>query len=621
MYLSCGPFRFQNHISSHRSLLKALGMLAGSLLLSGCGAYLTKGSAGEMYSSSPVSSSGKSSGEAQLASAGSGSQGQGTAMAEVPVSPLSAAGEPGEVPAIGSRQPAANPEVKAAMVGWGHLSNPMPIDSNSLGRLRNRFEFTPKSLTCASVSILGSGAVTCTVTLSSPAPNGGEAVTVASSNSNVAVPATVTVPAKATSVAFTATVLAVSSAQTATLTASTNTGAVPCNLQLNAVVSTLIASTTSVNFGNVASGQIVTQSVVLSSTGTEPVTISGIAIVGSLFTASGVTVPTTLNPGLTATMTLQFSTTQVSTFTGILTVTSNSSQGNIVVNMGAVGLAAPAMSAVTCGSAAMTGAGSDACTVKLTAAAPTGGLSVSLASNNAAVTVPATVTVAANATSASFTAAVAAVNTSQTAIITAKGGGASGSFSVQLSPVIGTLAVNATSVSFGSVPVSSPATQSITLSSVGSAAVTVNSASVTGAGFTVSGETFPLTLNPGQTAILNVQFDPTTAGAATGTLTIGSSSSGGGTTVVGLSGTGLSYAVELNWNAPSSSSDPVAGYKIYRAVQGNSTFQLLNSAVDGKTTYTDSNPQSGATYEYYVTSVDASGVQSPASNQITVTIP
>ena len=67
-------------------------MLAGSLLLSGCGAYLTKGSAGEMYSSSPVSSSGKSSGEAQLASAGSGSQGQGTAMAEVPVSPLSAAG-------------------------------------------------------------------------------------------------------------------------------------------------------------------------------------------------------------------------------------------------------------------------------------------------------------------------------------------------------------------------------------------------------------------------------------------------------------------------------------------------------------------------------------------------
>lgn len=47
----------------------------------------------------------------------------------------------------------------------------------------------------------------------------------------------------------------------------------------------------------------------------------------------------------------------------------------------------------------------------------------------------------------------------------------------------------------------------------------------------------------------------------------------------------------------------------------------MNSAVDGQTTYTDSNAQSGATYEYYVTSVDASGVQSPSSNQITVTIP
>ena len=36
----------------------------------------------------------------------------------------------------------------------------------------------------------------------------------------------------------------------------------------------------------------------------------------------------------------------------------------------------------------------------------------------------------------------------------------------------------------------------------------------------------------------------------------------------------------------------------------HSTYQLMNSAVDGQTTYTDSNAQSGATYEYYVTSVE-----------------
>jgi len=96
--------------------------------------------------------------------------------------------------------------------------------------------------------------------------------------------------------------------------------------------------------------------------------------------------------------------------------------------MNAVGVAAPiapvapatpAVSQVSCSNASITGAGSDACTVSLTADAPAGGFAVSLASSNAAVTVPESVMVQANATNGSFTASVAPVTSPQTATLTA----------------------------------------------------------------------------------------------------------------------------------------------------------------------------------------------------------
>jgi len=139
----------------------------------------------------------------------------------------------------------------------------------------------------------------------------------------------------------------------------------------------------------------------------------------------------------------------------------------------------------------------------------------------------------------------------------------------------------------------------------------------------MSGATFPVTLNPTQSVTLQVQFDPTTAGAVTGQLTIQSNSSTNGTVTVGLTGTGesASHQVTLTWDAPSSSSDPVAGYNVYRSTGGSSAYQLLNSSVETQTTYVDTNVQSGTTYDYIVKSVDASGVESTASNEATATIP
>jgi hypothetical protein len=183
-----------------------------------------------------------------------------------------------------------------------------------------------------------------------------------------------------------------------------------------------------------------------------------------------------------------------------------------------------------------------------------------------------------------------------------------------------TLSVNSTSVAFGNVAVSTQATQSLTLSSTGSAAVTVSSATASGTGFSVSGATFPLTLNAGQTATLSLQFAPTATGSDTGQLTIASNSSTGRSTVVALSGSAVPLAVDLNWSAPSGG-DTISGYNIYRATGSSSSFQKLNSAVNAPDSFSDSTVAANTTYQYYVTSVDSSGTESVPSNTASVAVP
>ena len=289
----------------------------------------------------------------------------------------------------------------------------------------------------------------------------------------------------------------------------------------------------------------------------------------------------------------------------------------------AAGSSQAAVGAVSCSSASMTGSGTDACTVTLTAVAASGGLSVSLSSSNASVTVPPTVTVPANATSAGFAATVSSVATAQTATLTATAAGIAKSATVQLNAATSILSVNATSVGFGDVALNTGATQTVTLTSTGTIAVTVNSAAVTGTGFSLAAATFPQVLTPGQTSVLNLQFDPAAAGSATGQLAIASNSSTGGTVVVNLTGTGTAsaYAVDLTWNAPTGSTDPVAGYNVYRAPGGTTTYQLINSSEVTQTTYVDSTVQSGQEYNYMVESVDPSGMESQPSNPTLVTVP
>ena len=94
--------------------------------------------------------------------------------------------------------------------------------------------------------------------------------------------------------------------------------------------------------------------------------------------------------------------------------------------------------------------------------------------------------------------------------------------------------------------------------------------------------------------------------------------------MIAVTGTGSaasSYAVDLSWDAPTDSTDPVAGYNIYRSPSGSSTYALLNSSVDNQTTYVDTTVQTEVAYNYIVESVDASGVESVPTSPVAVTIP
>ena len=302
--------------------------------------------------------------------------------------------------------------------------------------------------------------------------------------------------------------------------------------------------------------------------------------------------------------------------------------GTTVNSPTTAGTAVPvALSALSCTTASMTASGSDNCTVTLTAAAGSGGQSVSLASSNGAVTVPATIVVPANATSAGFTATVSSVTTAQVVTLTASAGSVSKTFALQLNVAAAgsQLTISPASLAFGDVTVNTSSTLPVTLTSSGMTAVTVNSGTLTGSGYTMSGATFPVTLNPGLALTLQVKFDPTAAGAAAGQLSIQSNSSTNATVAVSLTGTGenasVAHQVNLSWDAPSSSAIPIVGYNIYRSTGGTSAYQLINSTVDAQTTYVDSAVQSGSTYGYTVESVDSSGVQSVPSNEITATIP
>jgi hypothetical protein len=76
------------------------------------------------------------------------------------------------------------------------------------------------------------------------------------------------------------------------------------------------------------------------------------------------------------------------------------------------------------------------------------------------------------------------------------------------------------SISFGSVQVGRTQTQPATLSNTGRSPVTVTRIAATGKGFSLTGQSLPLTLQAGESANIGVSFTPAASGATSGTISV-----------------------------------------------------------------------------------------------------
>ena len=295
----------------------------------------------------------------------------------------------------------------------------------------------------------------------------------------------------------------------------------------------LTASATTLTFGNISVGNNATQALTFTNTGTGTVNITSANISGAGFAAVGGSPLSAILVGQSGTIQIQFAPPSAGAVTGTLTIASDAANSPLTISLTGTGTQpglaiSPAslnFGNVTVGqnstqAVQLTNSGNVNVVVNLATLSGNGFTMSSLA-------LPATLTAG---QSLSFNVKFAPTT----------GGGATGSIiftdnapgSPQTLSLSGsgvatnaTLIANPGSFAFGNVVVGSTSSQTITLSNSGNASVTISQASLSGAGFAISGLATPNTIAAGQNTTFTAQYIPTVTGNASGTITITSNAS------------------------------------------------------------------------------------------------
>jgi hypothetical protein len=138
-------------------------------------------------------------------------------------------------------------------------------------------------------------------------------------------------------------------------------------------------------------------------------------------------------------------------------------------------------------------------------------------------------------------------------------------------------------VSFGSASEGSPSTQTVKLTDEGAESLVILSISASGKDFSVSGLATPQTLMPKQSVTLTAKFEPSSAGAETGNISVVTSGSAVG---IVLSGVGIAPSVQL---VPSATAVTFGNVTVGKTVTqqvtlkstGNSSADISNITVGG----------------------------------------
>jgi hypothetical protein len=356
----------------------------------------------------------------------------------------------------------------------------------------------------------------------------------------------------------------------------------------------------SVSYGGVSVGQDVGQLMMISNLGSGPLTVSNISVAGVGYSITGVTLPVTVDVGRNFTFIAHLNPTTTGTIQGGLTFANNSSTSSLVIPMSGFGVAAqsPAQSGIAVspasinfGSVAVGQNVGQLVTISNSGASPLTVSNVAVSGASFSVSgVSLPITIGAGQ-SAAFLANINATSTGAiSGGLTITNNSPNPNVVLPLSafgvnsgqPII---SANPSSVSFGNVTVGAPNSQTIVLQNNGTASLTISQATVSGAGFSMSGLATPATIAAGSSTTFNVAFGPTGAGAVSGSVSVVSNAAGSPTSIP-LSGTGVTVTRLLSSSTAGLAFGNVAvsnksSQNVILTNNGNSTVTIGSASVSG----------------------------------------
>jgi hypothetical protein len=397
----------------------------------------------------------------------------------------------------------------------------------------------------------------------------------------------------------------------------------------NAQTAQLACSPCSVNFGNVAVGGSESVPVTISNPGSSALTITGKSKTGPwYFTYRGLTLPYQLAAGQSVTFNMTYTPQTAQTSSAAFSFTNSASGTPLTIATSGTGVAQSQPVALQPSSLAFNRVPVGGSSTQSVTVSNPGSNSVTLtqiASSSNVFSIsgaPAPITLSAHQSytfqvafaptgSGDFYGNLSVTNSSGGSVTLAENGvGIAG----------GVLSVSPTSLNFGNVVVGQSSSQTLTLSA-NSGSVTITSDSLGSTEYSISGVALPLVLTQGKSAPVIVTFTPKATGAAPSTLAFSGQYAKNDSVSAALNGSGITttqHSVALAWQ-PSTST--VTGYNVYRKAQSDTTYAKINSSQDASTGFADASVQAGITYNYEVTSLDSSGVESVPSSPVQATIP
>lgn len=379
------------------------------------------------------------------------------------------------------------------------------------------------------------------------------------------------------------------------------------------------ATPSTINFGSQTVGSTgASHAVTITNNNNRKIAISSASISVAQFSYAGPSFPVYLNPGQSVTGSVTFKPSSAQAYSGALKF-ARPNGWTISVAVSGTGTAqtptntavAPAISSQPASAKIIAGQSASFSVV----AAGTAPLTYQWSKNGAAIS---------GAASTTYTtpAETTADNNAQFTVAVSNSAGNATSNAAILTVSASTLLLNSSSssLSFGSVNVSSSSSQNVTLTNAGNSSVTISNVTVSGAGFNATGISSGLILAPGRAATLTATFAPSGGGNVKGSVSVASDATNS-PDAIALSGTGaavVNHSVALSWT-PSIST--VAGYNTYSSTQTGGPYTKLTGTPVAATAYTDTAVQAGQTYYFVVTSVDSANVESAYSAEVSALVP